>query len=160
MRSPRRLLPLPELTVSPEKEMQLWTRIMNKREAVALKAETARLQMEAERRMRESKMSLASRGTRGNLLPPGLSQAEVDECMKHIKHKWEDKFSTLQRGFLFLDVDRSGKISQEEFKQCVLSFNLDMHIKDGIFDAIFAMVDVNNDGEFSYEEMQKVFVFS
>ena len=65
-----------------------------------------------------------------------------------------------QRGFLLLDVDRSGYITKEEFMACVKSFNLEMEIHDGIFDALFSMIDVDGSGCFDYSEMQRMFVFS
>ena len=158
MRSPRRLSPIRDRReTSPEKEMELWTRIYSRREKkeLAQKAETLRLMQQTQQRVQQD---VTRSG--GSWLPPGVTEAEVENAAYHIKHKWEDKFKTLQRGFLFLDTDRSGKIGREEFKQCVLSFNLDMQIKDGIFDALFNMIDSDNDGEFSYPEMQRMFVFS
>ena len=155
MRSPRRLSPIRDRReASPEKETELWTRIYNRREKEAQKAETLRMMQQTQQQVQQE----VARS--GYVLPPGVTEAELEKAAYHIKHKWEDKFKTLQRGFLFLDTDRSGKIGREEFKQCVLSFNLDMQIKDGIFDALFNMIDSDHDGEFSYNEMQRMFVFS
>jgi len=86
----------------------------------------------------------------------GVRAKDVRQAQRMIKQKWFARYKTMGEGILVLDADRDGKISASEFSDCVHGFQLGDVIKEGIFDALFALVDKDRNGTFSYPEVKRM----
>ena len=154
IKSPRRLVPLQPADFFEQKQEALWKRIGEKRDKRAMMQITRAMeeQQQATVEREEASKSIAAKKARSL-----VSGEDLWAAKKAICQKWEDRFSTLHRGFLLLDADRSGTITRDEFKSIVLTFNLDSVVTGDVFDALFEELDEDNSGMFDYNEMRKVF---
>ena len=86
---------------------------------------------------------------------PGVTAAELRELQKFMKRKWEDRFTTLRRGFLLLDEQRSGCIEKDEFQMCFVMMNLGEVVRPEVFDALFQLVDADHSGRLDWNEFSR-----
>ena len=152
IKSPRRLAPLQPADFFEQKQEALWKCIGEKRDKRAM--------MQITRAMEEQQQATVEReepqiNCREESTVAGIRRRFM--AATAICQKWEDRFSTLHRGLLLLDADRSGTITRDEFKSIVLTFNLDSIVTGDVFDALFEELDEDNSGMFDYNEMRKVF---
>lgn len=147
--APRRLAPL-TTTHGPtrEREEEIWNRIYQRRDRRAMDAQNKSL----EEHLKEKARAEANREVQHESSVP---KEKLEAAKKAIMTKWKDKFSTMQQGFLVIDSDRSGRISKEEFKRILATFNLNTIITGPVFDAIFNEMDTGK----SQHHMTQILVY-
>ena len=98
--SPRKLAPI-KMNENPygaeQREQEMWTRILTRREAMDAarqREETMRL-AELQKQLADRQRLKAQTAARPSM-PHGVTKEIVEAAAKHIQLKWEDKFKTLQ----------------------------------------------------------------
>ena len=82
-----------------------------------------------------------------SLLTGGPSDLEA-KILEKIKFQWK----TLRKAFMDLNIEKTGKISQREFKFYLNFWGIDISQSD--FDHVFNRFDLDKDGLISYKDFQ------
>lgn len=88
----------------------------------------------------------------------GVTQEEMRKAQTTIKEKISAKHGkhAFTNAFKWMDKDRTGSITREEFKQALYELNLGMAIRDDIINNLCDFIDVDKSGSFGYREFARV----
>lgn len=97
-------------------------------------------------------LSLPDLPDRGELVDEksGLPLLKLADAEEALATKLRGRFATVQRAFRLFDEDKSGKLSQSEFRMALSSLGINMSERD--FKTLSMQYDVSGDGNVSYDE--------
>lgn len=90
-------------------------------------------------------------------LRPGVSQEELRKFQEQVKSKISAKYGkhAFTSAFKWIDADRTGSITREEFKHSLGTLNL-AGVREEILDTLCDFIDTSGDGSFGYREFARV----
>merc|ERR1712216_933566 len=90
-------------------------------------------------------------------LRPGVGMDELRKFQEQVKSKITGKWGrhSFSTAFKWIDADRTGSITREEFKQAMKDFNLS-GVKENLLDTLCDFIDQDNSGSFGYREFAQV----
>lgn len=90
-------------------------------------------------------------------LRPGVSQEELRKFQEQVKSKISAKYGkhAFTSAFKWIDADRTGSITRDEFKKALSDLNL-AGGKEAVLDTLCDFIDSSGDGTFGYREFSRV----
>jgi|LauGreDrversion4_1035100.scaffolds.fasta_scaffold11967_3 Ca2+-binding EF-hand superfamily protein len=85
----------------------------------------------------------------------GVTDVEVRKAVTLIREKLTDKYLRLDSAFKKIDVDRSGYLSREEMRFCVMSLNLDS-LNKAVIEVVIDLADADGDGQINHYEFVRL----
>jgi len=85
------------------------------------------------------------------IIKNGVSEDDVRLAVFAIKEKIIAKYKRLDSAFKDIDTDRTGYLSREEFRFCLLLLNLNV-ISNTVIDVLLDLVDRDGDGQINHPE--------
>ena len=82
----------------------------------------------------------------------GVTEDDIRNAVFNIKEKIIAKYKRLDSAFKDIDTDRTGYLSKEEFRFCLLLLNLDSAIDTKVIDVLLELVDSDGDNEINHTE--------
>jgi Ca2+-binding EF-hand superfamily protein len=108
----------------------------------------------------QSKRDLARQTARQEALEhlrPGVTCDELRKYQELVKSKIQAKHKTsaFTSAFKWIDADRTGSITREEFKEALASLNLNM-VRPAVLETLCDFIDSDGSGSFGYAEFSRV----
>jgi hypothetical protein len=85
----------------------------------------------------------------------GVTAEEVRTAHAEVKARWAQKYDGVRKGWLTLDENNSNRIEKEEFKNCLLSLNLEYLTLGPVLQALMQLIDADQDRLIDYTEFQR-----
>lgn len=90
-----------------------------------------------------------------NSRSPNKSSSDLKQlkrAIKVIQNKIQDRFFNLQSAFSFMDSDKDGTITKQEFSACCDKIQVPLNPK--IIDSVFDFMDLDENGEIDFNEFK------
>ena len=90
-------------------------------------------------------------------LRPGVMQEELRKIHEQVRSRITAKYGkhSFSSAFKWIDADRTGSITRDEFKEALKQLNL-AGVREPILDTLCDFIDQDNSGSFGYSEFARV----